>query len=182
MRLPPCAPDAAGEQPSSPRCGSRSSLVSPCDSHGERYHLVKGAVAIRGRPPAAAVSIRPTPRASGRACRACTAYGSRYKAQGGRLPNEVWFSAVSVWEIAIKSRLGRLPLPEPPSVFVPRMIERHALGVMPIHLKHTLADFDLPAHHHDPFDRFLVAQALSEGMTLVTDDRAVSQYPVETLW
>lgn len=100
----------------------------------------------------------------------------------GNADNEVWLSVVSAWEIAIKARLGRLPLPEPPSVFVPHMVERHALGVMPIQLKHTLADFELPEHHHDPFDRLLVAQALSEGMTLVTDDRAVSQYPVETLW
>lgn len=96
--------------------------------------------------------------------------------------NEVYLSAVSGWEIAIKSRLGRLPLPEPPAVFVPRMIERHALAVLPVGLKHTLADFDLPKLHSDPFDRLLVAQAKAEDMTLVTADGAVTQYGVKTLW
>ncbi len=100
----------------------------------------------------------------------------------GNADNEVWFSVASAWEIAIKARLGRLPLPEPPDTFVPRMIDHHALGVLPIHLKHTLADFELPAHHHDPFDRLLVTQAAAEGMKLVTNDHLMSQYPVDTLW
>jgi PIN domain nuclease of toxin-antitoxin system len=100
----------------------------------------------------------------------------------GSQENEVYLSVVSGWEIAIKSRLGRLPLPEQAGKFVRRMIERHALAVLPVNLAHTLLDADLPAIHNDPFDRLLVAQAKLEGMTLVTDDRVVTQYAVETLW
>lgn len=100
----------------------------------------------------------------------------------GDASNEVYLSVVSGWEIAIKSRLGRLPLTEPPSVFVPRMVERHALGILTIGLKHVLADHDLPPVHHDPFDRLLVAQALAEEMILVTNDEAIAKYPAATLW
>jgi len=84
--------------------------------------------------------------------------------------NEVYFSAVSGWEIAIKSRLGRLDLPEAP------------FGVLPITLRHALSDFQLPAVHPDPFDRLLVSQAQVEGLTLVTNDRAMGKYDVATFW
>ncbi|MDT3680961.1 MAG: type II toxin-antitoxin system VapC family toxin [Truepera sp.] len=96
--------------------------------------------------------------------------------------NEVYFSAVSGWEIAIKSRLGRLDLPEAPTEFVPRMLQLHAFGVLPITLRHALSDFQLPAVHPDPFDRLLVSQAQVEGLTLVTNDRAMGKYDVATFW
>lgn len=100
----------------------------------------------------------------------------------GSADNEVYFSVVSGWEIAIKARLGRLPLPEAPDEFVPLMLKRHAFTVLPITLKHVLADYSLPQHHSDPFDRLLAAQAANGDMTLVTNDRALSEYPVKTLW
>lgn len=96
--------------------------------------------------------------------------------------NEVYLSVVSGWEIAIKNRLGRLPLPEKPGSFVPRMIERHSLAVLPVNLRHSLLDAELPGLHSDPFDRLLVAQAVLEDMKLVTDDRVVTSYPIRTLW
>ena len=96
--------------------------------------------------------------------------------------NEVYLSAVSPWEIAIKARLGRLELPSPPRDFVRHMIVRHALAVLPITLDHSLRDFDLPSLHADPFDRLLVCQALAEDMKLVTNDRAIMQYGGPTLW
>lgn len=100
----------------------------------------------------------------------------------GSEENEVYLSVVSGWEIAIKNRLGRLPLPEKPGTFVPQMIERHSLAVLPVGLRHSLFDAELPVFHNDPFDRLLVAQAVLEDMTLVTDDRAVTSYPVKSLW
>ena len=96
--------------------------------------------------------------------------------------NDVFISAVNGWEISIKARLGKLPLPEAPLTFMQRMLERHAFGVLQITLSHTLAEFDLPAHHSDPFDRLLIAQAQKEGMTLVTNDRLIHIYTVKTLW
>ena len=96
--------------------------------------------------------------------------------------NEVSVSAVNGWEISIKARLGKLPLPDPPRIFMNKMLERHAFGVLPITLTHALAEFDLPTHHNDPFDRLLVAQAQVEGLTLVTDDGKLQMYGVDLLW
>jgi PIN domain nuclease of toxin-antitoxin system len=96
--------------------------------------------------------------------------------------HELYFSAVSVWEIAIKAGLGKLQLPEPPRIVVPRETGRQGLRPLSVTHVHALAVYDLPLHHGDPFDRLLVAQALSEGLTLITADRDLKQYPVETLW
>lgn len=96
--------------------------------------------------------------------------------------SEVFVSAVTGWEIAIKTRLGKLPLGEAPDAFITRMLARHAFGVLPISLRHTLRDYSLPTHHSDPFDRLLVAQAQLEALTLVTNDDKISRYDVPTLW
>ncbi len=96
--------------------------------------------------------------------------------------SEVLLSAVSGWEVAIKARLGKLPLGDAPATFMARMLERHAFGVLPVTMRHALGDYALPAHHSDPFDRLLVAQAQLEGLTLVTDDAFIRRYEVETLW
>lgn len=95
--------------------------------------------------------------------------------------NEVLISAVCAWEIAIKVGLGRLDLGEPPEICLPREIERNGFRPLPVEISHGCAVRSLPDHHRDPFDRLLVAQALYEGLTLVTSDRVVSLYPVATL-
>ena len=84
--------------------------------------------------------------------------------------------------MAIKTRLGKLPLPEAPDLFMARMVQRHAFSVLPISLAHAVHEYHLPTHHSDPFDRLLVAQAQLETLTLVTDDALVRQYDVNTLW
>jgi PIN domain nuclease of toxin-antitoxin system len=96
--------------------------------------------------------------------------------------NEVYLSAVSGWEIAMKARLNKLPLPEVPDSFIARMVQQHAFGVLPITLRHVLHDYHLPSLHSDPFDRLLIAQAALEELTLITNDRLIGQYEVETLW
>ena len=96
--------------------------------------------------------------------------------------NEVFVSAVNGWEIAIKSRLNKLPLPEAPDLFMARMVQRHAFGVLPITLAHAVHEYHLPAHHSDPFDRLLIVQAQLEKLTLVTNDTLVKQYGAITLW
>ena len=96
--------------------------------------------------------------------------------------NEVFLSAASAWEIAIKSQLGRLPLPEPAASFVPSQRSAHGIDPLPIDEEATLHLAKLPPLHRDPFDRILVAQALVGGLVLVTPDDAVRQYPVRTLW
>lgn len=96
--------------------------------------------------------------------------------------NAVYLSALSAWEITIKSRLGRLPLPEPPARYVAS--RREWLCLEPLAFDDTAATHDalLPPHHRDPFDRGLVSQAILLGMSIVTPDPAIARYPAPTLW
>jgi PIN domain nuclease of toxin-antitoxin system len=94
---------------------------------------------------------------------------------------ELLLSAVSSWEIAIKYGLGRLPLPEPPERYVPSRMRAITAQAVPIEHPHVLAVATLPNLHRDPFDRLLIAQASLLGLTILTADPAVTQYPVATL-
>lgn len=93
--------------------------------------------------------------------------------------NELYLSAASSWEIAIKYRLGKLHLPEEPEDFVPSRLIRDGVLPLVIEHRHTLAVAGLPDHHSDPFDRLLVAQARTEMMHLVSHDKAMSAYDVD---
>ena len=96
--------------------------------------------------------------------------------------NQVVFSVVSGWEISIKFGVGKLELPEAPDRFIVEQISINALEVLPIYLSHALGVHRLPHHHGDPFDRLLVAQALAERLPLISGDREIARYPVETIW
>ena len=91
--------------------------------------------------------------------------------------SSVFVSAASAWEISIKQALGKL---EAPSDLV-RQIEVHRFEPLPITVSHAYAAGALPRHHDDPFDRVLVAQAVAEGLTLVTKDPRMGLYGVGTL-
>ncbi len=80
------------------------------------------------------------------------------------------FSAASSWEIAIKSALGKLELPEPPSRYVPSRLADEGMSALPIEHAHALGVADLPPLHDDPFDRLLVSQARQEHAVLLTAD------------
>lgn len=90
----------------------------------------------------------------------------------------VWVSAASAWEISIKFALGRLSVSEEPAVLVPREIERNGFRELSVSVAHALAAGTLPRHHDDPFDRMLIAQASSDGLTLMTADPALEAYDV----
>jgi PIN domain nuclease of toxin-antitoxin system len=96
--------------------------------------------------------------------------------------NEAFLSAASAWEIAVKHRLGRLPLPEGPDQFVPSQREAHGIEPLPVDEESALHVARLPDLHRDPFDRLLVAQAIVGGLVLLTPDDDVRQYPARTLW
>lgn len=100
----------------------------------------------------------------------------------GASDNQVFLSAASAWEIMTKSRIGRLPLPEPVDGFIARHLEENAFQPLPITMRHTFELGTLPDLHRDPFDRILVAQALVEKIPLVTGDQAVRSYPITTIW
>jgi PIN domain nuclease of toxin-antitoxin system len=96
--------------------------------------------------------------------------------------HEVFLSAVSAWEIAVKHHLGKLPLADAPALYVPRERSRHGIEPLPLAEGATLMLDKLPAVHTDPFDRLLVCQAIHHGMTLLTPDPAIQRYPVPVAW
>jgi PIN domain nuclease of toxin-antitoxin system len=89
--------------------------------------------------------------------------------------NEVLVSAASIWEIAIKTALGRLRFP---LERIDAILERAGMEHLPIRAAYGVVAGALPRHHGDPFDRMLVAQARVEDLTLVSTDAALSAYEV----
>ncbi len=96
--------------------------------------------------------------------------------------NEVYLSCVSGWEIAVKNALGRLPLPEKPDTYVPKLRRLHAIEPLPLHEEAALHLTRLPNLHKDPFDRMLVCQAIVHGLVLLTPDELMTRYPARSLW
>ena len=96
--------------------------------------------------------------------------------------NELLSSAVVGFEIAVKYSLGKLELAEPPRTFIENRIRNNALIPFPITMAHSTRVADLPFHHRDPFDRLLVAQALEEGVPLLSADQILSAYGIRRLW
>ncbi len=96
--------------------------------------------------------------------------------------NEIFFSAASAWEIAIKSGLHRVTLPEDAQTYIPAQLEENAFQILPIQLQHALRVVTLPDLHRDPFDRLLVAQALSEELAILSRDERLATYSVRVLW
>lgn len=96
--------------------------------------------------------------------------------------HDVFLSAVTSWEVTIKAASGKLRLPEQPDLYIPRRMTAQGLRPLAVSHAHALAVFGLPAHHHDPFDRLLIAQAKVEDMTLISADRMFDRYPVQLLW
>jgi PIN domain nuclease of toxin-antitoxin system len=94
-------------------------------------------------------------------------------------PNaQLLLSVVSVWEIAIKRTIGKLPAPDD---LIAR-IEEVGAEMLSITARHAYATTSLPLHHGDPFDRLLIAQAKLEGCAIVTRDRAFAAYDVAVVW
>lgn len=95
---------------------------------------------------------------------------------------ELWLSVASVWEIAVKFSKGSLRLPVPPDRLIPAARDRYRISALPIDEESALHVVKLPALHTDPFDRMLVSQAIIHGLTIVTPDPLVTQYPARTMW
>ena len=96
--------------------------------------------------------------------------------------NELFISAASTWEIAIKTGRGRLTLPQSPKRYVASRMLQHHIQPLPIRISHTLRVFTLPEIHLDPFDRLLVAQSQIEELPILTADSKIAQYDVKILW
>lgn len=98
--------------------------------------------------------------------------------------NEVFLSAVSAWEIAVKHGLGKLVLPQglSPREFIPEARRRHGVESLRIGEMDTFELTRLPPLHADPFDRMLVCQAIANQMAIVTPDPRIAQYPIGVQW
>jgi len=107
---------------------------------------------------------------------------SAVSAQCADPANTLLLSVVSVWEMQIKIQLGKLKV----NRSLPDLVEHHRrvnqMQVLPINLEHVLTLDSLPAHHRDPFDRLLIAQAAVENVSLVSGDQVFSNYPIKLFW
>lgn len=96
--------------------------------------------------------------------------------------NTVYLSAVSAWEISVKYGLGKLPLVVAPHIYVPSERLRHNIQPLPLEEGAASTVSRLPPLHNDPFDRMLICQAVTHGLTLLTPDSLIHQYHVNVKW
>ena len=95
--------------------------------------------------------------------------------------NQLFLSAASSWEIAIKYALGKLPLPLPPMEYVLSRMATSGTSPLPVQHNHALQAGSLPFHHADPFDRLLIAQAQLEDLHILTADSQFASYEVDLI-
>jgi PIN domain nuclease of toxin-antitoxin system len=95
--------------------------------------------------------------------------------------NDVLLSHASVWEMLIKSRIGKLVLPDSPEVVFGTLMDTMRVRLLPITMAHILRTHDLPLHHKDPFDRIIVAQAQVETLPVVSSDRFLPAYDIQVI-
>lgn len=95
--------------------------------------------------------------------------------------NEVYLSAVSVWEAIVKYQLGKLPLPEHPGKYLPKQRDLHQIASLALDESSVVQLTNLPPLHRDPFDRMLICQALQNALTIATVDKAIRAYSVNVM-
>jgi PIN domain nuclease of toxin-antitoxin system len=96
--------------------------------------------------------------------------------------NDTFVSAASAWEISIKHKLGKLPTAEHLVVDLDGAVAGEGFSALPITIRHGERAGALPPHHKDPFDRMLIAQALAESLTLISNEPLFDRYGVARLW
>jgi PIN domain nuclease of toxin-antitoxin system len=96
--------------------------------------------------------------------------------------NELILSVASVWEMQLKIMLGKLALRKPLRLVMENWADQNAILILPVRVEHVLRLDTLPNHHKDPFDRLLIAQAITEDSTIVTHDQAFRGYNVPIIW
>jgi PIN domain nuclease of toxin-antitoxin system len=96
--------------------------------------------------------------------------------------NELFFSDTSVWEIVLKHAAGKLPLSEPPRIWIPKQVAFFRLQPLNISAEALFKSGELPLIHNDPFDRLLAAQALLHGLKFISPDPPFRAFGVDCLW
>lgn len=100
----------------------------------------------------------------------------------GDRANQLWLGVAGAWELVIKSRAGKLTLPEPPATYVPSRLAWYGVEPLPVEMRHVLSMAELPLHHRDPCDCLLAAQSRLENLPIVTADPRIAQDQVRTIW
>lgn len=95
--------------------------------------------------------------------------------------NQIFLSVASLWEVIIKYKIGKLPLPQSPEIYIPREQQRHQIESLPINESSLEYLVSLPNLHRDPFDRILISQALGDNLTIVTVDHEILNYDITYL-
>ena len=96
--------------------------------------------------------------------------------------NTKFLSMASVWEMAIKHSIGKLPLALPFPQFMKQHLETSGFLLLPIEFEHLTQVASLPLHHRDPFDRLIIAQSIAENLAIVSADSAFDAYGASRLW
>ena len=96
--------------------------------------------------------------------------------------NEFYVSDVSIWEVTLKHSIGKLPLPDTPRVWIPEKFAYHRFRQLGLNHDAIFRSGELPRVHLDPFDRLLAAQAIEEGMTLLSPDEPLSLLGAARIW
>lgn len=100
----------------------------------------------------------------------------------GSPETELFFSAASAMELAIKVKRGKLRIPESIPQYVTTRMVLHSIQGLPVTVDHALHVYTLPDHHRDPFDRLLIAQSQLERLPILTADPGIARYAVEVIW
>jgi PIN domain nuclease of toxin-antitoxin system len=96
--------------------------------------------------------------------------------------NELVLSIASLWEIAIKVSIGKLQLLKHFDILIPEKIEENEIEIFNLELKHFSTMMKLPFHHRDPFDRIIIAQSITENISVITSDGIFEDYLVKIIW
>ncbi len=96
--------------------------------------------------------------------------------------NELFFSTASIWEMAIKTSLGKLILKQPIEQTINEQIQINGLQILNVESAHALAMASLPWHHRDPFDRLLICQSKLEKLIILGRDSVMDTYGVDRVW
>jgi len=97
-------------------------------------------------------------------------------------PSDLWLSVASIWEVLIKVQVGKMSLPVPTGPYIVKKLVENRIKTLGVSRDHVLKVETLAMHHHDPFDRMLIAQSLEEDLPLVTSDAAFKNYPMRIIW
>lgn len=91
--------------------------------------------------------------------------------------NQILLSVISEWEIMVKYQIGKLHLPESPSIYIPTQRNRHDIASLPLDEESVIQLHKLPLIHRDPFDRMLICQAIQHNLVIATVDNVIISYP-----